>query len=141
VLDARLARVSALDRGLLHGDGVYDTWRTYDGRPFALGAHLRRLASAARRLHLAGPGRVATWDARTRLLLRRNGLPDGAVRLTITRGAAGAGPAPDGHARPTLLLTARPLPATLAAQQSRGIAVVLLPFARDAEQTRRAFEY
>lgn len=132
VIPARAARVSALDRGLLHGDGVYDTWRTYDGRPFALEAHLARLASAARRLSLPAPGDAATWQARTRLLLRRNHLVDGAARLTITRGDAGMAPAPTRAARPTILFAVRPLPANLALQQTHGIAVTLLPFARDA---------
>jgi D-amino acid aminotransferase len=132
VVDARRARISALDRGLLHGDGVYDTWRTYDGRPFALAAHLRRLDAATRRVELPRSGARALWDARTRLLLRRNALADGAARLTITRGDAGSGPAPDRRARPTLLLTVRPLPANLATLQADGVAVTLLPFARDA---------
>jgi branched-subunit amino acid aminotransferase/4-amino-4-deoxychorismate lyase len=132
VLDARRARVSALDRGLLHGDGVYDTWRTYGGRPFALAAHLRRLARGTRRLGLPAPGAFAAWEARTRLLLRRNGLADGAARLTITRGAAGSGPLPSGGDRPTLLLTVRPLPPGLAALQACGVAATLLPFPRDA---------
>jgi D-amino acid aminotransferase len=132
IVDARSARISALDRGLLHGDGVYDTWRTYGGRPFALAAHLRRLAGAARRLRLPAPGQPGVWDARTRLLLRRNALADGALRLTITRGDAGTAPAPSGRAQPTFLLTVRPLPPTLARLQARGVGVVLLPFGRDA---------
>jgi D-alanine transaminase len=132
LVDARAARVSVLDRGLLHGDGVYDTWRTYDGRPFALAAHLRRLGAATRRLGLPPPGAIAGWERLTRVLLRRNGLSDGAVRLTITRGDAGAGPVPARRARPTRLLTVRPIPAGLAAQQASGVAVTLLPFGRDA---------
>jgi D-amino acid aminotransferase len=132
LLDAGRARVSALDRGLLHGDGVYDTWRTYDGRPFALAAHLQRLARGTRRLGLPPPGAAGPWAARTRVLLHRNGLADGAARLTITRGAAGSGPVPSGRVRPTLLLTVRALPPALATLQSRGVAATLLPFARDA---------
>jgi D-alanine transaminase len=132
LVDGRRARVSALDRGLLHGDGVYDTWRTYDGRPFLLAAHLRRLAASARRLELVPPGALATWEARTRRLLRGNALADGALRLTITRGDAGSAPAPSTRARPTVLLTVRPLPPTLPTLQARGVAAILLPFARDA---------
>jgi D-amino acid aminotransferase len=132
VVDERAARVSVLDRGLLHGDGVYDTWRTYGGRPFALAAHLARLARAARRLGLPSPGAAHAWATHTRTLLRRNGLADGAARLTITRGAAGTGLAPSLHARPTILLTVRALPPDLDRLQSRGVAVTLLPFARDA---------
>jgi D-amino acid aminotransferase len=132
IVDARAARVSALDRGLLHGDGVYDTWRTYGGRPFALTAHLRRLSAATRRLELPTPGTPGTWERLTRRLLDRNGLADGAARLTITRGDAGTAPKPERPARPMRLLTVRPLPADLDAQQERGVAVTLLPFARDA---------
>jgi D-amino acid aminotransferase len=139
-VDARHARVAALDRGLLHGDGAYDTWRTYGGRPFALAAHLRRLTAATRRLELPAPGAIGRWEARTRTLLRRNGLVDGAVRLTITRGVGGTGPAPSGRARPTRLLTVRPIPSDLATLQARGVSVVLLPFARDAGPGWGAFK-
>jgi branched-subunit amino acid aminotransferase/4-amino-4-deoxychorismate lyase len=132
VVDERAARVSVLDRGLLHGDGAYDTWRTYGGRPFALAAHLARLAHATRRLGLPSPGAAGAWATRTSLLLRRNGLTDGAARLTITRGAAGTGPAPSLRARPTILLTVRALPPNLDRLQARGVGVTLLPFARDA---------
>jgi D-amino acid aminotransferase len=131
-LDARDARISALDRGFLHGDGLYDTWRTYGGVPFAVDAHLRRLAAACRVLRLPPPGDAATWTRRAVQLVRRNGMRDGTVRLTITRGLAGDGPMPTpGPVRPTLLLTARALPPDLAAQQADGIAAVLLPFPRD----------
>ena len=129
---ARKARVSVLDRGLLHGDGAYDTWRTYGGVPFAVAAHVRRLAAAARALELPGPGPAAAWEERTRRLVARAALPDAAVRLTITRGAAGDAPIPDRHARPTFLLAARPLPADLARRQARGVTAILLPFPRDA---------
>lgn len=130
-LPARAARVSALDRGLLHGDGLYDTWRTYDGEPFAVAAHLRRLAAAARVLRLPAPGPAGVWSRRARALVARNGLRDATVRLTITRGAAGDYLVPDRPARPTQLMTVRRLPADLPAQQARGIAAVLLPFPRD----------
>jgi branched-subunit amino acid aminotransferase/4-amino-4-deoxychorismate lyase len=132
VVPARRALVSALDRGLLHGDGVYDTWRTYGGRPFALRAHLRRLAGAARRLGLPPPGDVARWDRISRRLVAANRLPDAAVRLTITRGPAGDALWPARRARPTMLLTVRPLPPDLARRQTDGVTAVLLPFPRDA---------
>ena len=132
VLDARAARISALDRGLLHGDGLYDTWRTYGGRSFAAEAHLRRLAAAARRLDLPPPGDARTWAARAERLAARNGLDDAAVRLTVTRGATGDAVLPERRGRPTLLLTVRSLPADLARRQANGVACVLLPFPRDA---------
>jgi len=132
VLEARAARVSALDRGLLHGDGLYDTWRTYGGRCFAADAHLRRLSAAAKRLELPPPGDARVWAARAERLAARNGLDDAAVRLTVTRGATGDALLPQRRGRQTLLLTVRPLPGDLARRQAHGIACVLLPFPRDA---------
>jgi branched-subunit amino acid aminotransferase/4-amino-4-deoxychorismate lyase len=131
-VDARSARISALDRGLLHGDGVYDTWRTYGGRPFAVAAHVRRLAAAARFLRLPPPRPADPWERRTRELIRRNGLADATIRLTITRGAAGDTLVPSRPAPPTVMLTLRPFPTDLDVLQERGIAAVLLPFGRDA---------
>jgi hypothetical protein len=37
------AKVSVYDRGFLYGDSVFETIRTYGGRPFALDEHVRRL--------------------------------------------------------------------------------------------------
>ena len=135
VVDSTRARVPALDRGLLHGDGLYETWRTYGGEPFAVAAHLRRLAAAARRLALPVPGTAADWVRRSRLLVRRNGLPDAAVRLTITRGDSGEAIVPERRAAPTVLLLVRPLPADLARRQRDGVRAVRLPFPRDASAT------
>lgn len=132
LVEASRARVPALDRGLLHGDGLYETWRTYGGEPFAVAAHLRRLAAAARRLRLRVPGDADLWTRRSRLLVRRNGLPDAAVRLTITRGNGGEAIVPERRAAPTVLLLARPLPADLARRRRDGVHAVRLPFPRDA---------
>ncbi len=41
------ARISIADDGWLFGDGVFETLRTYGGRPWALREHLDRLASSA----------------------------------------------------------------------------------------------
>lgn len=136
-VDARRATVSVFDRGLLHGDGLYDTWRTYDGEPFRVAAHLRRLAAGARQLGLPSPGKADEWIVRSRRLLRTNGLADGALRLTITRGVAsdvrrGELP-PTGVEKPTVLLTARALPADLEQRQRVGVAAVLLPYPRVAQ--------
>jgi branched-subunit amino acid aminotransferase/4-amino-4-deoxychorismate lyase len=132
VLPAHQAHVSALDRGLLHGDAVYDTWRTYAGLPFAVASHIRRLAAAARALGLPAPGPAGAWEQRSRMLARRNGFADAAVRLTLTRGAAGETLRVERRVRPTLLLTVRALPRDLASRQARGVDATLLPFGRTA---------
>lgn len=132
IVTAADARVSALDRGLLHGDGCYDTWRAYEGVPFATAAHLRRLARTARVLGLPPLAGAAAWHARATRLVAANGLGDAAIRLTVTRGATGDALLPSRRGRPTLLLTVRPLPRDLETQRRRGVRAVLLPFSRNA---------
>jgi branched-chain amino acid aminotransferase len=52
LLEAREARIPAVDDGLLRGDGVFEVVRLYAGRPFALDEHLERMAGSAANLRL-----------------------------------------------------------------------------------------
>ena len=62
VNDAEHATVSALDRGFLFGEGVYETLRTYNRRPFLLDRHLDRLrASAGQRPTTLGHAVLRTY--------------------------------------------------------------------------------
>jgi branched-chain amino acid aminotransferase len=78
--------ISALDRGFTLGDGVFDTIRVVQGRPFRLAEHLDRLAASAATVGLplpAGPQELAAAVAE---LLEANGLSDAIVRITVSRG-------------------------------------------------------
>jgi branched-subunit amino acid aminotransferase/4-amino-4-deoxychorismate lyase len=129
IVRAARARLAVTERGFLYGDGLFETVRTYQGRPFLLAAHLARLRRSARFFSLPVAGTARSWTRSIGRLLAANRLTDAAVRLTVTRGTA-AGLAPPLRARPTLLLEARPLDADLAAHQAAGVDVCLLPFAR-----------
>ena len=124
------ARISAFDRGFLYGDGLFETVRIYTGRPFALTEHLQRMRFAAARIGLPVPHGTAWWQAMIAELLRRNRLSrsDAAVRVTVTRGAAGAGLLAPRRSRPTIFALARRLPRELHVWQRVGVDVALLPF-------------
>lgn len=57
VTAASEARVSATDRGLLLGDGVFETCKVVEGNPFALTRHLARLRRSAALVDIGLP-----WD-------------------------------------------------------------------------------
>jgi len=88
LLDEREARLSPLDRGLVVGDGVFETLRVYGGVPFAWRRHIERLAHSAAGLGLAVPD-AAVLRAAADAVLAANSLPEARLRLTVT---AGAGP-------------------------------------------------
>jgi branched-chain amino acid aminotransferase len=85
------ARISVFDHGLVVGDGVFETIKVADGKPFALGRHLARLATSATGLGLVGPdldqiraGVAAVIGASPRMPLAR-------LRVTVTSGVGPLG--------------------------------------------------
>jgi branched-chain amino acid aminotransferase len=55
ISDEQHALISVFDHGFLYGEGVYETLRTYNGRPFLLDRHLRRLHASAGMIALGVP--------------------------------------------------------------------------------------
>src|SRR5436190_611558 len=49
------AKISVLDHGLLFGDSVYETLRTYGGKLFLFSRHFARLQHSAQAIHLKLP--------------------------------------------------------------------------------------
>jgi D-alanine transaminase len=81
------ARVSPLDRGFLFGDAVYEVIPVYDGRPFLLDAHLRRLNRSLNELRIADPYSTAHWLTVIDSLIKKNMGGDLAIYIQVTRGA------------------------------------------------------
>jgi branched-subunit amino acid aminotransferase/4-amino-4-deoxychorismate lyase len=135
IVKAARANVSVFDRGLLYGDGLFETIRTYRGVPFALGEHIERLGSSARALGFRLPD--YDWADVIGRLLEHNYLTssDAAVRITVTRGPAEPSLLPPESPRPTTIATARPVDPVFARRQRRGISVTVLPFARGGSFT------
>jgi branched-chain amino acid aminotransferase len=87
------ASVSVFDRGLQFGDGVFDTTRTFDGQPFRLEEHLRRLGRSLRYIELDGDSiieevREAANNVTSRNLDDIRAFGDGYVMMIVTRGPA-----------------------------------------------------
>lgn len=122
------ARVSVLDRGFLFADGVYEVLRTYDGKPFELRAHLRRLQQSLRGLQLGSPLPPARLQALVLDLVRQSGLAEARVYIQVTRGSAPRRQHlfPPG-VPPTLVIYVESAPAPAPWQQRRGVRVITLP--------------
>lgn len=130
IVAAARASVSVFDRGLLYGDGLFETMRAYGGSVFALEEHLERLEGSARILGVPFP--TYDWHHVIADLLRRNRAldRDSWVRLTVTRGPSEPAPLPPEDPRPTTIIMTRSLKPALQKQQRSGIRVTLLPYSR-----------
>jgi len=128
-IDGRLvpleeARVSPLDHGLVVGDGVFETLRVYDGRPFAWTRHIARLHVSADGLGLRVPN-DDVLRAAAESVIEANGHREARLRITITGGPAPPGSS-RGHEDPTVFLLSFPISPAAATTD-----VVIAPWTRN----------
>ena len=125
IAPAAEARVPVLDHGLLYGDGVFEGIRFHRRRPFALDAHLERLARSARAIGLSvpipQPDIVRAIDA----LIAAFGNEDGYLRLVLTRGDGALGLDPRSCPTPRLFIVAGALRLVDEATREAGVHVII----------------
>lgn len=102
-------RIDPADRGLLLGDGLFETMRAQAGRVPHLDRHLARLTAGADLLGLPLDHDRGVLDAAIRALLQALAFSDAALRLTLTRGPGPRGLAPPEPCTPMLMIRAFPL--------------------------------
>ncbi len=124
------AKVPAMDRGFLFGDGAYEVIPVYARRPFRLDGHLERLQRTLDGIRLANPHDVAEWTRLIGELIARNTTlgDELSVYLQVTRGAEMrrnfAFPA---QAPPTVFMFCEPLVTPSPAQCAQGVAAITAP--------------
>ncbi len=99
------AMVSALDRGFLYGDSVYEVTRTFQGKLFGLQEHLARLHQSADYLYMDVPwsdDQIRTEIERT---LQQAPWQESYVRIVVSRGTEAAiSLQPSTDLKPSLLI-------------------------------------
>ncbi|MEQ8745989.1 aminotransferase class IV [Pyruvatibacter sp.] len=97
------------DRGLLLGDGLFETLLALNGRIIRLDRHIARLAEGAAVMKIPLPYETRTLRTAARETLEANGLidvPRASLRITLTRGPSERGLALPATPRPSLMITA-----------------------------------
>ena len=101
------ASVSVFDRGLLYGDGLFETMRAYGGQVFRLRQHLARLRRSAAQLAFPRPPSMRRTERAVRETLAANDLAEAYVRVTLTRGVGGDPSELTAAGEPTLVVITR----------------------------------
>src|SRR5947209_825232 len=81
------AKISALDRGFLFGDAIYEVLRIYEGRPWLEEDHWRRLERSLTAIRIAGVD-LGRLRRRMHETIAAGPFRDAVVYIQITRGAA-----------------------------------------------------
>lgn len=122
------ARVGVFDAGLLHGVGLFETMRAYNGVVFRLDDHLERLRRSARALRIGVPEDLGPWKAGLGQLLEANGLTDARVRLMVTPGDIRSAGQEQSVEAGTVLIAAGPMTAYPAELYVKGMTVLISGF-------------
>ncbi|WP_119304234.1 aminotransferase class IV [Dongia deserti] len=104
------ARIDIADRGLLLGDGLFETLRVYRGHVFKLEDHLGRLARGAAELGIPLPLDVPDIASAVHETLEAHHLDaaSAALRVTLTRGPGQRGLLPPEDPNPNLIISVSP---------------------------------
>ena len=134
VTPAAEARVSVLDNGFTFGDSVYETLRTYGGRPFHLDRHLARLRNSARRLAIDIPQPDAVLAGWLDALLRQAANAESYVRMIVSRGVGDISYHFDRISGPTVVMAVKPYERLPDASYEQGVAVAVVEIRRNPKQ-------
>ena len=115
--------LSVFDAGFLHGAGLFETMRAYQGQVYRLDEHLDRLLESARQLLIPICYDKDFLQQAVNRTVQANGLTEARVRLTISRGNLRA--EADESNSGTILVTASRLTGYPAEYYKRGMAVVI----------------
>ena len=130
-VDAASAAVSVFDAGFLYGEGVFETFRSYNGKAFALDEHLGRMRRSAGFLDM--PFNM-TRARLTEIIKRLSGMNSEfncVFRLVLTRGY-GLTWRTNKQMPPTFAVLTRNLHTDMESLKQTGVKVVIAKTTRDS---------
>jgi 4-amino-4-deoxychorismate lyase len=110
--------VSALDRGLSYGDGLFETIRFVGDKAPLWAKHLQRLLAGCERLRIPAPDPQQLWQEALQV---SSDFKQSVVRITLTRGIGERGYAPPVISKTTRIVAAFAMPVIPAAAYANGI--------------------
>ena len=130
------AAISVFDHGFLYGEGIYETMRTYHGRPFLFDRHMRRLRRSASMIDLALPFSDAELAAQVRATQDSAKL-DGEtyIRVLVTRGVGELTYDLKATPTPSIVIIVKPQIDPPSEVYDRGVRVVIVDVVRNHPAT------
>jgi len=125
------AAISVYDHGLLYGDGVFESFRTYNGKLFRVREHMDRLFNSGKAIALCIPMTKEELTEAIRHTLQVNGLENAYIRLIVTRGVGTLGLDPDKCHDPQVIIITDSVSLYPEEFYEKGLEVVTVPTMRN----------
>jgi branched-chain amino acid aminotransferase len=130
------AVISVFDHGFLYGEGIYETMRTYHGRPFLFDRHLRRLRRSASMIELGLPfsdEQLAEQMRATQAAAKLDG--EAYIRVLVTRGVGELTYDLKATPNPSIVIIVKPQIDPPPAVYDNGVRVVIVDIVRNHPAT------
>jgi branched-chain amino acid aminotransferase len=130
------AVISVFDHGFLYGEGIYETMRTYHGRPFLFDRHMRRLRRSASLIDLALPFSDEQLERQiqtTQEAARLDG--EAYIRVLVTRGIGELTYDLKATPNPSIVIIAKPQIDPAPEVYENGVRVVIVDIVRNHPST------
>lgn len=114
VLPMEEAVISPYDHGFMYGLGAFETFRTYNGFPYLIDEHMKRLHEALNELNINAVINTEHVIETVQTLLQKNKLDDAYFRLNVSAGNGDIGLQTDPYENPVMILFTKPLPQSMA---------------------------
>ena len=121
------AHISLNDLGVLRSYGVFDFYRTYNGKPFHLKEHYLRFQNSAKLVGLKVPVSYKDFEKITLDLLKKNKQKDGSFRAVLLGGLAQSGLS---STKPTFYILAEEVYTPTKEQLENGVGLMLHEYLR-----------
>jgi len=130
------AVISVFDHGFLYGEGIYETMRTYRGRPFLFDRHMKRLRRSAGMIELRLPFGDTELAAQIRATQDAATLDGEAyIRVLVTRGVGELTYDLKATPNPSLVIIVKPQIDPAAEVYDNGVRVVIVDVVRNHPAT------
>ncbi|MFS1510821.1 aminodeoxychorismate lyase [Chengkuizengella sp. SCS-71B] len=134
ILDEKEAVISIFDHGFLYGMGLFETFRTYQGKPFLIEQHLNRLEKSCKMIGVNWVHDKHRVLQQIEKLLKINQLEDGYIRYTITAGEGHLGLPLDEYSNYNEIIYMKALPVINEDLYQKGKAIQLLNIKRNTPE-------
>jgi branched-chain amino acid aminotransferase len=133
ISDERDAVISVFDHGFLYGEGIYETLRTYNNRPFLYDRHMRRLRNSAAMMALDIPfsdDQLASQIRDTTAAANLDGA-EAYIRVLVTRGVGELTYDIKATPTPSVVIIVKPLVEPSEETYEQGVKVALVDVVRN----------
>lgn len=114
--------ISASDRGLSYGDGLFETIRLHCGKAVLMDRHLKRLCQGLERLRIPLDPALLLQDLAT---FKQDFPASGVLKIIVTRGSGGRGYQSPAEPVPTRIMSIHPLPDLPSSIDEQGVDIFL----------------